>query len=45
MMQLLKSNLEEVLLDGQPSLQLSEVGVHEAKAAHSWASDPGVKPT
>ncbi len=28
-MQLLKSNLEEVLLDGQLSLQLSKVAVHE----------------
>jgi hypothetical protein len=27
--QLLKTNLEEVLLDGQLSLQLSEVAVHE----------------
>ncbi len=29
MLQLLITNLEEVLLDGQLSLQLSEVGVHE----------------
>jgi hypothetical protein len=29
MLQLLKTNLEEVLLDGQLSLQLSEVAVHE----------------
>jgi hypothetical protein len=27
---------EEVLLDGQLSLQLSEEGIHEAKAVHSW---------
>jgi hypothetical protein len=30
MMQLLKTNLEEVLLDGQLSLQLSEVGMRES---------------
>jgi hypothetical protein len=37
------TNLQEVLLDGQLSLQLSEVSVREAYAAHSWGySDEAV---
>ncbi len=35
-MKLLITKLEEVLLDGQLSLQLSEVGIREEYAAHTW---------